>query len=425
MKTLNFDKRTRQRVRFLLFGIVVSATLTYACGPDWTYLGRPTFEALSMTGVPGSSTLLAGVRAASWVPGSGGIYRWDGPDTTWEYVALENRSINDLVWSPSHARTVFAAASQGIYFSTDDGLSWELGSTVTPANYLPIYLAISPIDSNEWAISQFNFDTNWLLKVTFDAGANWQVLHFGSDVRSPIYSPTIPGLLFFGYGATLRRVVTSDSLFETMRVLDYEISSMVYHPIQPWLFALTERNLLRYDEEDDSFIEITFPDSIGLAHSMILTPAGMPLVGANSGVYLFSEDLTEWQALPGPIGPPYAARVFDASEERWVVGGVGGGIYCHGLETRVDPRHPIQSSYVISVLPNPANEQVSLIIPFRARVDIYNMLGQQVYSSIANEPNVPLIFQSKLVSSGIYYVLATQFSSAPLRQTSATIHIVK
>lgn len=404
--------------------IVTIVSISIACGPEWTYIGYPPYEPWCAVGTfQNPQQFLCGTIYAPGVPGSGGIFRNNGQDTSWQFTGLPDHAIIDMKAFENRPGAIYVATSRGLYDTRDNGNNWDLITTVgSVGQWEQISFAISPFDSNEWALASFDFDMMGVIRISYDGGANWQVLWREGYSWNLTYSQNHPELLYFSMDNAFFSLSTADSVIDTLRIYPvWSICSIVTHPHQPWVYVLTEYSLSRYDEDNWSYIEVSTRDSIGHLTTMVMTPGGRPLVGGDSHMYLVSQDLSRWEPVNDqmPLG-----HVEYASSQSWVAR-MQNGIYCKSRDESADIYGRSQPSFRITAYPNPTNGPVNFNIPFPAQVEIYNIVGQQVFCSGIENGNAPITWSPVNLPSGSYYFRISTPSSMKYPLYSGGFRIIK
>ena len=105
-----------------------------------------------------------------------GIIRSTDGGATWTQVLAKNTfdlfAIQQLMYDPNNASTVYACATDGLYKSTDGGATWN-ATPFYAKNYVRD-IAIHPADANQIVISIGNLvDADKGIYRTTDGGSNW------------------------------------------------------------------------------------------------------------------------------------------------------------------------------------------------------------------------------------------------------------
>jgi photosystem II stability/assembly factor-like uncharacterized protein len=157
------------------------------------------------------------IFVAAWKldkPGGGLWVSHDG-GRSWSAVAdLRGQSIRAFAQAPSNPAMLFAGTLEGVFRSTDDGVSW---TQISPPRSLEIHevesLAIDPADPD--VIYAGTWHLPWK---TTDGGKSWSNIKQGviddSDVFSIIIDPTEPKIVFASACSGIYKSVSAGELFK-------------------------------------------------------------------------------------------------------------------------------------------------------------------------------------------------------------------
>jgi hypothetical protein len=395
--------------------------MALACGPDWTYIGHPPWMVLCMTASNSDpSQYLVGTYGTYSTPGSGGVYRYSGQDTTWIYSGLTDCRVWKLKRFPAYPNAIFAVGTGGIYRSDDDGNTWTLLTQVTRYRE-PIDFAISPTDSTEWVCATVA-DLSEMIYLSRDAGQTWHQFFFGR-ADNLFYSELVPGRLIYSVAGAIYQCQIADSTFTIVDNPGTWIRKMIRHPSRPWYYTAALQHISRYDEFTGDCIDIQVPDSIGSIDHVICTPDTEIYFGGGGGIFRIAEDLSGLTPVTTslPIGP---SALEYANSQSWVAHCFSEEYYCISREVSVDPRPAIASPQTIEVYPNPARERVCFVLERPSQLVVYNLLGQTVYRGQSSELQRTLTWLMNPPVSGTYYYTVDDLHGASPSQ-SGSFAVVK
>lgn len=373
----------------------------FACGPEWTYKGVPSGTVLCITATESNpEQFLCGTYGR-------GVFRYAGQDTIWESSGLENQRVWQLQRYSNYPRTLFAVASGGIYYSADDGFSWNFLTQVSPSRlYEPMKLDISLFDSSEWACAAWDLDLTGRIYISNDAGQTWHILFVSGLIRDIQFSTERPGRLYFAQGTIFRYVQIPDSTFEIIDSTTSVIFETARHTSNEWYYLLSENWITRYNEQTNELIHVSLPDSFGTMDKIRMTSHNEPLIGGATGMYKYTEDLSFFVPIIGLLPEGYVAPYF-ISQENWVALAHGERVYCRNAETSIPFLQEHDSKVKISVFPNPSYSGIYFQVSQYAHVSIYNLMGQNVSSFDIVNTESPAVWNPNYLPSGTYYYCIT------------------
>jgi photosystem II stability/assembly factor-like uncharacterized protein len=241
----------------------------------------------------------ARIFAGGWKPDQrdGGL--WVSPDAGkhWNPVAdMRGQSVFALVQAPSNPAILYAGTFDGVFRSTDGGLSW---STISPAGSKEIHevesLAVDPGDPN------IVYAGTWHLPwKTTDGGASWHTIKKGliddSDVFSIIVDPVSPRIVFLSACSGIYKSENGGELFHkihgipsTARRTRVLMQDPQYRLV---VYAGTTEGLYKTMDGGKSFTRMTGPDVIvndifvdprDSSHVLLATDRGGVLASSDSG----------------------------------------------------------------------------------------------------------------------------------------------
>lgn len=243
---------------------------------------------------PGNPLL---IYAAAWRfdhPDGGLWISHDGGKTWKEDPGLQGQSVRAFTVAPSDSRILFAGTLQGVFRSTDAGVSWKL---ISPAGSREIHevesLAVNPRDPN------IVYAGTWHLPwKTSDGGENWENIKQGviddSDVFSIIVDPEWPNIVYASAcsgiyksangGRSFKKIQGIPATARRTRVLRQD-------PVnRQTVYAGTTEGLYKTTDGGKTFKRLTGPDVI--VNDVFVDP-GNPehiLLATDRGGVLASDD---------------------------------------------------------------------------------------------------------------------------------------
>jgi photosystem II stability/assembly factor-like uncharacterized protein len=239
------------------------------------------------------------VYAAAWQidqPGGGLWISGDG-GRTWKIIeGLRAQSIFALAQAPSNPHILYAGTLQGVFRSTDAGISWAL---ISPPDSKEIHevesLAIDPSDPD------IVYAGTWHLPwKTSDGGKNWKNIKQGviedSDVFSIIVDPAKPQTVFLSACSGIYKSENAGELFHKIkgiptdarrtRVLmqDPTNHDVVYAGTTQGLYKTTDGGkTFAPMTEDNVIVNDVYVDPTDAQHVLLATDRGGVLVSSDAG----------------------------------------------------------------------------------------------------------------------------------------------
>jgi photosystem II stability/assembly factor-like uncharacterized protein len=239
-------------------------------GASWHRLARlDSSDGLILDHIVVDSMNPAILYVAAWKADrpDGGL--WVSRDTgkTWsEAEGLRGQSIRAFAQAPSDPRTLFAGTLEGIFRSSDAGVSWTL---ISPPGSREIHevesLAVDPVDPD------IVYAGTWHLPwKTVDGGKSWRNIKEGliddSDVFSIIVDPAQPRIV---YASACSGIYKSESAGKVFRKIQGIPSTarrtrvLMQDPVsREVLYAGTTEGLYKTVDAGKSFQRMTGPDVI-------------------------------------------------------------------------------------------------------------------------------------------------------------------
>jgi photosystem II stability/assembly factor-like uncharacterized protein len=224
-----------------------------------------------------------------WISHDGG-HSWTEPD------ALKGQSIRSLAQAPSDARILFAGTLQGVFRSTDRGVSWTL---ISPKGSTEIHevesLAVDP--KNPQIVYAGTWHLPWK---TTDGGAHWTNLKQGiiddSDVFSIIVDPEHPRVVYLSACSGIYKSETAGEKFRKIQGIPAEARRtrvLLQDPTRPeTVYAGTTEGLYKTQDagrnfkpmtEDDVIVNDVYVNPSNPEHVLLATDRGGVLVSTDGG----------------------------------------------------------------------------------------------------------------------------------------------
>jgi photosystem II stability/assembly factor-like uncharacterized protein len=186
-------------------------------GTSWTRLAKlDDADDLVLDNIVVDSADAATIYVGAWKLGQPGGGLWVSHDAgkNWTSVeGLRGQSIRALAQAPSNPRMLFAGTLEGVFRSTDAGVTWAL---ISPPGSREIHevesLAVDPVDPD------IVYAGTWHLPwKTDDGGKNWKNIKQGliddSDVFSIIIDPAKPHIVFLSACSGIYKSENAGALF--------------------------------------------------------------------------------------------------------------------------------------------------------------------------------------------------------------------
>jgi hypothetical protein len=339
------------------------------------------------------SQVLAGAYAHVGDPQGGGVWACAETDTVWHYLGLRGRRIFRLVSYPYCRSNLFAATDNGIYMQIEDSTwTWFGGGTND--------FMICPADTSLW-VTLSEPEGNGSIYISRDSGQHWTWFGGPTDFHPFFWARNAPQVFYYTADYTLWRVSIPDSTFRLVLSVEEAIQGTAYHPVQPWVYALGYHHIGRYDEVTGDTLVFPLPDYITIGAAIAYTETGL-LVYTDEGYFKVSDDLTEWQADTTNTVP---AILLSAAPDHCLAIN-GAGIYVSGVPDATAPVRPLPATPALTVYPNPSNGGFVVTYDRPAMLQIYDLLGREVYTQEVERPGSVWLNPPGL-SSGIYFLKAT------------------
>ncbi|MDD5088104.1 MAG: T9SS type A sorting domain-containing protein [bacterium] len=392
----------------MIVGGIITSISVY--GQDWTFIGRPPYEVLCVQGLDLETEVsLAGTWRIDSEPESGGIFSNDGLDTIWHFVGLSGHRVRALRCFHNIEGSVFAATSEGLYRSNDNGNTWDSVTTLgTILRFEQYDFAVSPLNSSEWALVANTGDGIGRLYISHDAGAMWPILWTDFSMDELCYSRYQSTTLYFARQIQLCRMQTTDTTVDVLYTMPAQsIRAMDIHPDSPWLFFLGRDSVYRYDEDSGNILRASLPTEATPGGSLVVTPSGEVVLGSAGGVYVTDPDFSNWACRNGAAPASNGAVVYYVSDNRWI-GGFAGGLYGLRPSSSTDRRIITTSSLEFVVFPNPAREGLTIQTGLGIReICLYDILGRTVATQSLNGNPQAVRWSLQELPSGTYLLVGS------------------
>jgi hypothetical protein len=389
---------------------------TYACGPEWTYIGSdygvpnciyqlPDSEEVFLRGIPGM-----------------GLYRLV-QDTTWELVSLSGLGVNDMYgfsWFPGQ---LFAQIGCGdLSRSFDNGFSWHqirISDTGNQYSYTDFF--VDPLDSTKWFLAAHTPTMDDDIFVSTNAGTDWQRHMLPGFCSRFIWFAETPEAVYTGRRSSVGRIQMSDFSMQPLLIINAEgIISIIKHPSQPWIYVLgagPNGVLVRYDILTGDTMTRILPDTISILYDnytyMKYSEGHGVLVGGKNELFLLDDNLQNIQIIEPPAPQAWSTQILFASSELWIVEAAGYGIFCRTPVDQAAHDHTqTLTSPSIACYPNPFNATttISFSLPRAGEVklNVYDVLGRVIDGHVRamslQAGKHDIVFDGVGMASGVYFV---------------------
>jgi hypothetical protein len=411
-------------VLLVLFEVCIESS--FACGPEWTYVGHPPYESMCVeVGNESDQSLLCGVWRTPDDPNGGGIYRQTENGTAWELAGLQGLRVYSLRRFFNLPSQIFAATEQCLYRSLNNGAFWDSVTTAGATDWwVQRDLVVSPFDSAEWAIHS---DDTWgmhRILVSENSGRECRLLAYIVGLRSIAYSHHFAHRLYGQSEMYLFTLSTQDTAIDTvLQSPSVYFRRMDMHPTQPWIYILSADSIQRYDEITGDVLAVALPD-LHRGVNLRVAPDHHLLIGTETGLYVVSEDLQTWQLQTASALQGYV-EVLHASTSRWVCMS-NGDLYCMDPGLSVPPTEPARANQPITIIsPNPVSNLLTLNLPYAAQVDLFNLLGQRVTSFVTTSGQPRITYNISHLGNGVYFYVIAPLGQKGMAPLSGKIAVIK
>jgi photosystem II stability/assembly factor-like uncharacterized protein len=330
-------------------------------GLHWTGVNQGIFDASPPLGIvdikidPTDSSIVYAVGGAN---GIGIVFKSVNAGASWVRLgdtASQENQIIGLAIDPQHPNILYGGGLQGLYKSTDGGVTWvPLQGPVSQAWILDI--AIDPITPSTVYASGMYFpgeaDRQPGVFKSTDGGATWTQLRQGlpsntSDdtARTIAIDPAHPGTLYAGFQIGLYKSTDSGATWHLTTGLlgPVNVRSVVFLPSSPdtLYFATQEGDVFRSTDGGVTWTELDTGLAVQYGMDLAIDPTGpgrLYLATLTEGLFTFEEPVSGpcvsgpatlclqggrfrvevgWEDLRGSRGAGQALPMSDASGSFW------------------------------------------------------------------------------------------------------------
>jgi hypothetical protein len=392
------------------------------CGPDWTALGMPPWSVNSIVqSREDPCAFICGTSRNFHYPNSGGVYRRDAVEANWEYTGLADFSVLELRRFAFNPQSLFAATSEGLYKSDDDGYAWDLLTEIgSGGDRSHVSFAISPYDSTEWLLGSMELGLGRLY-ISRNSGQVWNVaapqlcpldLTFSSLHEHVVYMADCSALSMYD--------IDTDSLEYLYLFWAQDVLALAQDTIRHCIYFATQDSLGRYDEVTGEVLLMAIP-GIGSCNGVLFWPPESLIVGTQDSLFAVDLEFEYWRNISDSLSAPFNPWL--CAESIQVVSS-SANLYCRDLSATGVHEQPVIDSPHFVAYPNPTNAFITVLSDASGDVEMYNVLGQAVYRFVVvKDVKQTLSFDGH--ASGTYYFIQSLSGSRNRNQTVVPIVIIK
>ncbi|MDD5089128.1 MAG: hypothetical protein PHI18_10085 [bacterium] len=348
--------------------------------------------------------LFAATSYAYGRPGTGGIFKVNVGDTTWQYLGLMDTSLGVIEELNGFPGCLFVNTKSGEYLSEDGGVTWRPFPTVYDSHWAVGDFRISPWDANLWILSMHNSVSQGQIYISRNAGETWQLWYQGSLSNGFVFSYHCPEVFYYrgmmGFMCASLVDSTVGLVYDGPGL--HRQNAIILHPRWPWVYVVTEDTLLRYNELTGEKLFRCMPDTSFWTTSGIGDGVGGLWIGAENGVYHVDEDLNQVMYLGTPF-PQAWLKVRVLVDSTLVVRTWGGGSrdLIYGMTI---PPGIVQGSVRPKIEPRQHTQFVQPMtrVPMPTEIEVYNILGQRIYAGPGPSGGAPVDWNMLNLASGLY-----------------------
>lgn len=421
------------RTSFILIVCAVSSLVAHAGINEWTGVGLWPEWVSSVAVSPENPNVIYVSAYDVWWDDNreGGLFKTTDGGATWDTLGFRNSSVNEVVLDPSNPENVWISNdTAGVWLSTDGGLAWQNrshGMYLGGFDHFGVVpLAVCPHNSEYLLCNTHSGSNDGYCYFSCDGGLNWS---WRPDVEAVgasfiAYDPAVPGVAYVTtqYLRVLQLSLDSGRTFQDTPPYTWEttwnIETAPQAPNNIWR-ATYEVGVKRSSDNGatwhtaiDRFAGtdtmIWHMDVIGSGDTIALAASHGPFITFDGGgtVIVLSNG--------HPPGDPvdYVRIITESPLTIWKTrrnGGIESYTVVDTSETSSDRRGTGINGNTMTIWPNPSSGDLWICSPVfaagRARVDIYNILGQLVASQAIHagslQFNVTLPYS---LASGVYIV---------------------
>lgn len=384
------------------------------CGSQWTLIARypvgPPSPVTSIVPVPEESGSLICGTAWLWDdPASGGIYRFQDQPLAWTYIALAGERVEKLKRFLNKPNSIFAVTNRGLYVADSTAAEWNLVREGGAEQFRDF--AIAPEDSTLWILVKNQAGSGTIL-LSRNSGETWHHFYEGYPRANLTFSNRDPSAFYFAEGYSLKRGSVTDSTFVNILTIPGEvILETVAHAREPWIYCVTPRHLILYDEMTEDTLCAEFPEFVDGTYGLLYQDGVGLLVSSSFALYSVSDNLRQWTTANDSLPTGSYAWWMCSDDSLWLAAFSGYAVYCRSSGNAID--HPASqvATGKTTIFPNPIAPNGTLTLEISGQgirsVVLYNLLGQEVYrhsmsNDFAGEHQVHIALPAE-IPTGVYF----------------------
>ena len=352
---------------------------------------------------------------------AGGIYSSTNLGNSWRAVGFQNHGIGSMVLKED---TLFALhRSDGIYYSTDFGISWQVKDTTSFPEFGGLRTLM--IDGNNWAIATSSYG----IFLSTDSGNSWESRNEGFDTTG-IYSIAFDGgNIFAGTGGSKggKGVYLSTNMGDSF--IQKGLDGLHIHALKVsgvYVFAGTNDGFYRSTDYGETW-ELKFRDSIATSTFAFELHEGILIIGVSGNLsenkVLVSTDMGEsWTRKDetSSDSDTYFSYPQNSVEDFAI-----NGEYIYAVvhpsmifKAKLNDLLPTSVEDVsdnkngIMIFPNPSNDFITITIPelnnglqpIVHKVQIFDVLGIEVMSIGARLDQSQQRIDVSHLPAGVYFI---------------------
>lgn len=392
----------------LSFFIILSA---FASKAQWTQtsdIDQPNSRVLSMAKL--GNTVFVGTYF--------GLYKTSNNGTTWTHVT---GLVDDVPIVYTSGNNLYVATNDaGIYLSTDGGLNWtDIGlptgfSTIGPTSFA--------VGSGKIFIGEYNG-----LDLSNDGGLSWTVvptfsLKHVEDLAlngNNVFAATLGSGVYYSSNLGITWVTVNNGMSATQKVyaLKFNGSSLI---------AGTNAGIFVSTNLGTSWTASNSGLPAGVTVLSIEVSSNLIFIGTKSnGVYYSSDNGTSWTAMNSGLNTNKAISELLANTNKLFAGTAdtsqstltGDGVYITSQVIGINEQGSNDES--ISIYPNPSkiNFTISSSEGSFQQIEIFNLLGERVYSKTFFETNPKQeLVNCQDFANGVYFAYITTNEKASIQK---------
>ncbi|HEX7253869.1 MAG TPA: hypothetical protein VF376_13385 [Thermoanaerobaculia bacterium] len=314
-----------------------------------------------------SKTLLAGTISSEIYKSTDGGATWQAKTNGGFDLGLQ---VSSIQFNPAAPKTVYAASNNGLLQSTDGGEDWAFyGDSGTP------FFAIA-IDSTNPSVIYGGDNTGFGMLKSTDGGNHWVQMNNGLPISQGAWpfintlaiDPTNHSIVYAGtYGGGV--FVTNNGAASWSSASSGLRSAYV----ETFAFEASPSRILAgtlgggvYQSQDGAQTWTTLDNGLELSliYEVALDPGtpGTVYAGAFDGVHQSVDGGQTWQLKANglPVDPVDAIVVVSGSQEKWLAGTLGGGLFksTDGGATWAASAQGLNDSFIGALFVDPNNSSI-------------------------------------------------------------------